>query len=148
MSDEFVDGSHWFGHAGDDASAQPRVGQIAEVAGSSAIRCSVWTGLFSSQQSTGARSGGGMHRPAMSLSFSTGFGSRETASPRTMCGVRPSACQCRITVPVLPPSACGASERRNSIGFNQDWKHCNGYESIHTAVVTCHRVRLIVVSTG
>ena len=33
----------------------------------------------------------------MSSSFSTNFGSRKTLKPRTICGFRPLACQCRMT---------------------------------------------------
>jgi len=39
-----------------------------------------------------------MYRPTMSSSFSTNFGSREILKPRTKCGFKPLACQCRITV--------------------------------------------------
>ena len=45
-----------------------------------------------------------MYTPTMSSSFSTNFGSRETFEPRTMCGFRPLACQCRIAVLALTPS--------------------------------------------
>ena len=34
----------------------------------------------------------------MSSSFSTNFGSRETLKPRTICGFRPLACQCRMAM--------------------------------------------------
>ena len=46
-----------------------------------------------------------MYRPTMSSSFSTNFGSRETLNPRTMCGFKPCACQCRMTVLALTPRA-------------------------------------------
>ena len=46
-----------------------------------------------------------MYRPTMSSSFSTNLGSRETLKPRTRCGFRPLACQCRITVLALTPNS-------------------------------------------
>ncbi len=46
-----------------------------------------------------------MYRPTMSSSFSTNFGSRETLKPRTTCGFRPLARQCRKTVLALTPNS-------------------------------------------
>src|SRR3990167_4077903 len=45
-----------------------------------------------------------MYRPTMSSSFSTNLGSRETLKPRTRCGFKPLARQCRETLAALTPS--------------------------------------------
>ena len=45
----------------------------------------------------------------MSSSFSTNFGSRKTLKPRTLCGFRPLACQCRMTVLALTSSTASST---------------------------------------
>ena len=45
----------------------------------------------------------------MSSSFSTNIGSREILNPRTMCGFRPLACQCRMTVLALTSSTASST---------------------------------------
>ena len=62
------------------------------------VRSSAWIWLFSSTQSTRARSGGERYRPMMSRTLSTKCGSLDSLNVSERCGCKPKAPQMRQIV--------------------------------------------------
>ena len=75
-----------------------------------AVRLSAWIWVFSSTQSTSARSGGSRYSPTTSRTFSTNSGSLDSFHESCLCGANPNARQTRETIDWLNPR-CSAIDR-------------------------------------
>jgi transposase InsO family protein len=74
------------------------------------LRCSAWIWVFSSQQSTNARSGGSRYNPMTSQNLASKSGSLESLKTFVRCGLRSFLTQSRYTVAFDTPW-CWAMDR-------------------------------------
>ena len=76
------------------------------------VRSSAWTWLFSSIDSTMARSGGQRYSPTMSRTFSTNCGSADNLNVSRRCDCNPNVCQMRAIVAFESPATSARLARR------------------------------------
>ena len=96
-----------------------RVAGLTEVSGKPGwVRLSAWIWLFSSTQSTSARSGGARYRPTMPRTLATKCGSLDSLNVFCRCGLSPKARQTRLIAAGYSPVALAVSVVLQWVAFS------------------------------